>query len=238
MAWDTQEILRSFGAPVPQYYNPTTDKYEVLQGVNGAARHILYGADGNPVSVVSNKLAVRASEIEAILGTTNDTAVIDPTLTASEIALLKGLLKQMRGEGTAGKSMPVQLTGSNMQWTTIELSNPSGDLIAHGTSKVYYLSSTIMPYMDEIVVNYRIFPTYTAHTNKLRIAYYDPINNASYENVDLLVSGSRGGGISARHQVRPPFPSTPNTMAIVLSNEDVAADYTYRVWLTYKKLGM
>lgn len=69
MAWNTKEILRSFGSPIPQTYNPVTDEYEVLQGANGAARHIIYGADGQPITTAGNKLGVRASEIEDQLTT-------------------------------------------------------------------------------------------------------------------------------------------------------------------------
>ena len=53
--------------PAPQYFNPTTREYEYLYGASGAARHILYGADGNPISTTGGKLAVRATEVETLL---------------------------------------------------------------------------------------------------------------------------------------------------------------------------
>ncbi len=65
MAYNTVVIKKDAdNKPVPQYYNPVTDEYEVLQGTGGAARQVLYGPDGNPLSVVDNKLAVRATELE------------------------------------------------------------------------------------------------------------------------------------------------------------------------------
>lgn len=65
MAYNTVVIKKDAdNKPVPQYYNPVTDEYEVLQGTGGAARQVLYGPDGNPISVVDNKLAVRAAELE------------------------------------------------------------------------------------------------------------------------------------------------------------------------------
>ena len=65
MAYNSKAIKTDVNAkPIPQYYNPVTDEYEVLQGVGGAARQMLYGPDGNPISVVDNKLAVRAAELE------------------------------------------------------------------------------------------------------------------------------------------------------------------------------
>lgn len=56
----------------------------------------------------SNPMPVKG----AALGTPADAAVSDPALEASEIALLKGLIKQLQGDGTADKAAPVKLTGS------------------------------------------------------------------------------------------------------------------------------
>lgn len=53
--------------PSPQYFDPVLDEYGYLLGANGASRHVLYGADGEPVTTSGNKLAVRANEIEAQL---------------------------------------------------------------------------------------------------------------------------------------------------------------------------
>ncbi len=65
MAYNTVVIKKDAdNKPIPQYFNPVTDEYEVLQGVGGAARQVLYGPDGQPISVVDNKLAVRAAELE------------------------------------------------------------------------------------------------------------------------------------------------------------------------------
>ena len=68
MAYNTKMIKTDVDKkPIPQIYNPVNDEYEVLQGANGAARHIIYGADGNPIATAGNKLAVRASEVETLL---------------------------------------------------------------------------------------------------------------------------------------------------------------------------
>jgi hypothetical protein len=65
MAYNSKAIKTDVNAkPIPQYYNPVTDEYEVLQGVGGAARQVLYGPDGNPISTTEGKLAVRAAELE------------------------------------------------------------------------------------------------------------------------------------------------------------------------------
>jgi len=85
MAYNSKAIKTDVNAkPIPQYYNPVTDEYEVLQGVGGAARQVLYGPDGNPISVADNKLAVRAEELEAKIEALNAKldGVIDGTTPA------------------------------------------------------------------------------------------------------------------------------------------------------------
>jgi hypothetical protein len=67
MAYNTKLKTDVNGKPIPQYYNQATREYEALEGNNGAARHIIYGADGNPIATAGNKLAVKASEIETLL---------------------------------------------------------------------------------------------------------------------------------------------------------------------------
>ena len=68
MAYNTKRIKTDVdGKPIPQVFNPALDEYEALKGDAGAARHIIYGADGNPIATAGNKLAVRASEVETLL---------------------------------------------------------------------------------------------------------------------------------------------------------------------------
>ena len=68
MAYNTKAIKKDVdGKPIPQVFNPTLDEYEALKGDAGAARHVIYGPDGQPISTTGNKLAVRASEIETLL---------------------------------------------------------------------------------------------------------------------------------------------------------------------------
>lgn len=69
MAYNTRSIKKDVdGRPVPQYFNSTADDYEPLLGENGAARSVLYGPNGQPLSVIDNKLAVRAADLETLIG--------------------------------------------------------------------------------------------------------------------------------------------------------------------------
>lgn len=107
MAYNTKAIKTDVDKkPIPQYYNPVTDEYEVLQGANGAARHILYGPDGQPITTDGNKLAVRATEIEtqltAIQGYIDGIEGTLATLaTASNQAAVAGYIDQVEAQLTA-----------------------------------------------------------------------------------------------------------------------------------------
>lgn len=116
MAYNTVVIKKDAdNKPIPQYYNPLVDEYEVLQGTGGAARQVLYGPDGNPLSVVDNKLAVRAAEleekIEAVRVLLNALAGEDfatQTTLAQILAKLDGMI-----DGTTPAT--TQVTGSTME---------------------------------------------------------------------------------------------------------------------------
>jgi len=94
MPYNTKPIKIVYGKPIPQHFNPAIDDYEVLLGDNGASRHVLYDKNGNPLSVVSGKLEVRAMEIEALLAglpTTKTTsgnfkaAIVEPLPAGSNV---------------------------------------------------------------------------------------------------------------------------------------------------------
>lgn len=72
MAYNTVSIQKDVdGKPIPQYYDPILDAYQVLQGRNGANRVELYDADGNPIDMEALFTA-----IETILLAIKDTAGI------------------------------------------------------------------------------------------------------------------------------------------------------------------
>lgn len=54
---ETQPPAGTLRSPVPQYWNPDTEKYERVLGVHGAPRAMLYGPNGQPIST-SNRLPV------------------------------------------------------------------------------------------------------------------------------------------------------------------------------------
>ena len=96
MAHNTKAIRTDIDKkPIPQVFNPLADDYEVLKGDAGAARQVLYDKDGNVVSVVSGKLAVRAAELEAALATLLTKAGFD----AKADVTLSALRDALRGTG-------------------------------------------------------------------------------------------------------------------------------------------
>jgi hypothetical protein len=64
MAWDDVPPKLAGGRPAPVYWDEELQDWVAPHGRRGHAGQILYGPDGNPISVVDNKLAVRAAELE------------------------------------------------------------------------------------------------------------------------------------------------------------------------------
>jgi len=91
MAFDGKTLKRDGSGitPVPQHFNPIADDYEPIYGRNNAGRVELHGPDGNPISSDdSNKLAVRASEIETILNEIKSKDFATQTTAAAILAKL------------------------------------------------------------------------------------------------------------------------------------------------------
>jgi hypothetical protein len=87
VAYNTKAIKTDLNSkPIPQYYNTVVDEYQVLQGTGGATWVTIYDGSGNAVSVVSNKLAVRATEIEDLLTTLNSKDFATQTTLAAVLA--------------------------------------------------------------------------------------------------------------------------------------------------------
>jgi hypothetical protein len=123
MAYNTKRIKTDVdGKPIPQVFNPALDEYEALKGDAGAARHILYSADGNPITTTGDKLAVRATEIETQLTTIQGyidglegaigQAVANPAANTM-LARLKNLEGYLDGvESALGTTADVEATGN------------------------------------------------------------------------------------------------------------------------------
>ena len=50
MAYNNKSIIKDVnGKPVPQYWNPETQQYEVIESKNGMLRMILVDSEGNEI---------------------------------------------------------------------------------------------------------------------------------------------------------------------------------------------
>ena len=50
MSYNTKSIIKDVnGKPVPQYYNPSTDKYEVIESKGGMLRTIMVDSQGREI---------------------------------------------------------------------------------------------------------------------------------------------------------------------------------------------
>lgn len=142
MSYNTKSIKKDVDSkPIPQYFNETVDDYEVLKGRNGASFVEILGPNGETLSIVNNKLAVRATEIESLLNTLNakdfatatkqdliktvlDTLAAKDYSTETTLAALKALFDS----GDA----KMQLNGSIVEHNLV-----TNDTIAAGAKKSY-----------------------------------------------------------------------------------------------------
>lgn len=70
MAYNTRYILTDKdGNPIAQYFNPTSDKYEPLEGIKGANKVIIYDSKGTEVNIPFNLII---SKLNQLTGTVID----------------------------------------------------------------------------------------------------------------------------------------------------------------------
>lgn len=203
------------GKPAPQYFNPDAQEYEYLLGKYGASRQILYGPDGNPITVTGSKLAIRASEIETLVGALTAAAVTDPAASAAVIQLLKGLLKQLQGAGTG--AAPVQLTGSITE--IVFLDNIT---VTAGSS----VSSAITDVSDRKEYTISVIPNEATHSWKLLMEWLKSDGNTLYQSVSnwpVIFASGTGRRMSTDYLQVLASRAKPR-----LYNEDTA-DHSYTV---------
>ena len=104
MAYNTKSIKKDVdGKPIPQVFDSALDEYAALLGDNGAARHVIYGPDGNPISTTGDKLAVRATELETLLDS------IKSKDFATQTTLSQILAKIIAAPATEAKQTAIEL---------------------------------------------------------------------------------------------------------------------------------
>ena len=101
VSYNTQAIKTDVnGKPIPQYFDPLADEYKPLLGAHGAARAILYGPDGQPITN-ENPLEVRVRQLETLLGALNAAKETNPdAASATLLSLIRGLLSAAAKETT------------------------------------------------------------------------------------------------------------------------------------------
>lgn len=123
---ETQPPAGTPPSPVPQYWNPDTEKYERVLGAHGAPRAMLYGPNGQPISA-SNRLPVDVGgQIHA------DVVLGDVTVQIGEV--------QQGKRGQNAEPWEVTLTGSSLPPTLVFID--SDTVVPAGTSVTWSLSSS------------------------------------------------------------------------------------------------
>lgn len=126
MSYNTKSLKTDLSGkkPVPQYFNPSADNYEVLYGAHGASRNIIYDKDGNPLFTAGNPARVS----DAVLHDKVDTLL-------TKITSLEDELESIRtsdGIKKIANTVPVELKGSNAQLLKEDLESTA--LLGLGTN--------------------------------------------------------------------------------------------------------
>lgn len=134
--------------PIPQAYNPDIDDYEPVHSTNNALNQVIYGPNGQPISTVGNKLAVRATELEALMqGFATEGKLeqvrqqLEPIATNQELTAVKNELALVKAELQAVKTamtdgnQKVQLSGYIVEIASMNLADrPAYTTITQPTS--------------------------------------------------------------------------------------------------------
>ena len=70
MAYNTKSIIKDVnGKPVPQYFNPTTDQYEVIKGKSGKYGVIFIDSSGNYIQTQSlvDQISAKIDELIGVV---------------------------------------------------------------------------------------------------------------------------------------------------------------------------
>ena len=201
MAYNTKMIKTDVDKkPIPQFYNPVNDEYEVLQGANGAARHIIYGADGQPVSTTGNKLAVRATEIETIIGE------VQAAPTANT---LLARLKNLETKVDAIIADGIKLSGSKVAVKRHTLSNviPFNNYLFVGENTRKYCITGFLAWHCEYPKKMVIIKNTSEFAIKWGWCLYDHLDVATnqLEDTGIIASSSSLVDLAAGATVEIPF---------------------------------
>ena len=166
----------------PAFFEPSLDEYLTLVGscVKNAAGIWVPVSATNPMPTTAQDGSIVA------IGAKGDAAVTDPTLAASEIALLKGLIKQLQ----TGPNL-VQLSGSNLAEATtlnVTLAGTRQQLPDIACSQVMIIAkrdNTGYIYVGKNTVSSTV---YGAELGELDCVVL-PVSNANEIYIDASVSG-------------------------------------------------
>jgi hypothetical protein len=130
MAFNTKSIVKDVNQkPVPQYYNPTTDVYEVLEGKNGANKVILYNEAGAAID-----LATLISNIITAINTTGTVQLRTGTNNIGKVNVATDE-RDLRGKA-ANKPAPNAVPIGATYWSVDTDPHAAAVEVSNGTSWV------------------------------------------------------------------------------------------------------
>ena len=154
MAHNTRPLKRAQDGVAPQYYNPTTDEYEVLHGTAGANHVVIYGPDGQPAALATE---AKLEAVRLLLQTLDGKAATSQGQAdiIEAIGTLAGLVATESGQ-TAIASAITSLAQAVATETTLDDVKTAAETLAgtvdNGAAKVT-LQGSLPPSMMELAVN-------------------------------------------------------------------------------------
>ncbi len=154
MAHNTRPLKRAQDGVAPQYYNPTTDEYEVLHGTAGANHVVIYGPDGQPAALATE---AKLEAVRLLLQTLDGKAATSQGQAdiIGAIGTLAGLVATESGQ-TAIASAITSLAQAVATETTLDDVKTAAETLAgtvdNGAAKVT-LQGSLPPSMMELAVN-------------------------------------------------------------------------------------
>lgn len=195
---ETQPPAGTLRSPVPQYWNPDTEKYERVLGVHGAPRAMLYGPNGQPIST-SNRLPVDVGAQVATESTLAEAVSrLNAILTRLEGTLDVDVGGQIHADVDLG-DVTVQIgevqqgkRGQNAEPWEVTLSG-SAVILAFETnveilpSETYRVSSIKLPYnKTRLMLRDRSSAGNLVNNVSVRVGFWDPNLSAGFVFASLI----------------------------------------------------
>jgi hypothetical protein len=182
MSYNTKSILKDKdGRPIPQYYNPTTDTFEPLQGASGAGTF----------QVAGRKAQVQSGDYTQVLSVTaggSTTLTITPPVGELwKIKMIRLYMPVPIGATTGDHALRVSQGGSVAPFSIIDISSTFSDAIDFYCNRVEKATSKAVP-STEIAQQNAVLSLVATNAQPLYFTYANGTNAAQSGALSLIIN--------------------------------------------------